>query len=65
MKTVEEAVEASATGFARLPMAALAADGEDRLAAQAVSVRCLQRPDGSLAEGGEDEELIAVVGRAY
>ncbi len=61
-----EAVEAAKVGFARVPMGALGPDGEDRLAEHAVTVRCLQRTDGSLAGPGDDEsELIAVVGRSY
>jgi prolyl-tRNA synthetase len=67
--TLEEAVEAGASGFARIRSGALGRDGEDRLAAHALSIRCLQRPDGSLAgaDGGNDDEedLIAVVGRSY
>ncbi|HVX20345.1 MAG TPA: proline--tRNA ligase [Acidimicrobiales bacterium] len=66
------AVEAGATGFARVPWAAVGPDGEQRLAAASLSVRCLQRPDGSLAAGGpagpEDQDpaaLLAVVGRSY
>ena len=64
VSTPAEAVEASASGFARLPWSALAAGGEDELAAHAVSVRCLQRADGSLAADAGDE-LVAVVARAY
>jgi len=64
--TLEEAVEAGSAGFARIGLGALGADGEDRLAAHALSVRCLQRADGSLAElGGTESDLIAVVGRSY
>jgi prolyl-tRNA synthetase len=64
--TLEEAIEAGATGFARLKVSALGDDGEDRLAAGALSVRCLQRPDASLAEAGDhDADLVAVVGRSY
>ena len=47
--TLEEAVEAGATGFARIRLEALGPDGEDRLATHALSIRCLQRPDGGLA----------------
>ena len=36
-------------GFARVPWAALGAEGEARLAADGVTVRCLRRPDGSRA----------------
>lgn len=66
VSSVDEALEASGAGFATIPWRALAAGGEDALGAGAVSVRCLQRPDGSLAEPGDDEsELVAVVGRSY
>ena len=64
--TLEEAIEAGSVGFARLPMAVLGPDGEDRLAQHALTVRCIQRPDGSLAGHGDPEdELVAVVGRSY
>ena len=64
--TLDEAVEAGAVGFARVPLTALWRDGEDRLAEHALTVRCLQRPDGSLAEPGDDDSaLVAVVGRSY
>ncbi len=64
--TLEEAVEAGAVGFARVRFGALGPDGEDRLAAHALTVRCLQRPDGSLAEPGDaEEDLVALVGRSY
>ncbi len=64
--TLQEAVEAGTVGFARIPMMALGQDGEDRLAAHALTIRCLQRPDGSLAEPDDLEaDLVAVVGRSY
>jgi prolyl-tRNA synthetase len=63
---LEEASAAGAVGFARLPWAAIGPEGELQLAAEALSVRCLQRPDGGLAEEGDDDSsLVAVVGRAY
>lgn len=62
---VGEALEAGATGFARLAWSAVGPEGEDRLAADALSVRCLQRADGTLAAGEDDNELVAVVGRSY
>jgi prolyl-tRNA synthetase len=64
--TLEEAIEAGGVGFARVPLRTLGPDGEDRLAEHALSVRCLQRPDGSLAERRDaEEDLVAVVGRSY
>jgi prolyl-tRNA synthetase len=60
------AAEAGSNGFARLPMKVVGDDGEDRLATDALSIRCLQRPDGSLAEPGDDDaDLMAVIGRSY
>ena len=63
--TVEEAIEATRTGFARIPWAAVAEDGEDRLAVEAVTVRCLQREDGSVPASDDEDGLVAVVGRSY
>ena len=64
--TLEEAIEGGSVGFARVRLRALGPEGEDRLAQHALSVRCLQRPDGSLAdEGDADEDLFALVGRSY
>ena len=64
--TLEEAVEAGSVGFARVRLGALGPEGEDRLAQHALTVRCLQRADGSLAgEGDADEDLFALVGRSY
>jgi prolyl-tRNA synthetase len=63
--SVAEAAEAARTGFARLPWAAVGAAGEDRLAQDAVTVRCLQREDGSLPESPDEPDLVAVVARSY
>ena len=75
VSTLDEAVEVAGSGFARIPWSALGPEGEARLATEAMTVRCLQRPDGGLAEeagsearadGEMDEQgLVAVVGRAY
>jgi prolyl-tRNA synthetase len=64
--SLEAAAEAASTGFARIPTKLVGEDGEDRLAAQSLSVRCLQRPDGTLAEPDDDDgDLVAIVGRSY
>jgi len=63
--TVDEATEASKTGWARLPWSAVGEDGEDKLATASVSVRCLQAADGSLPEASQEDDLVALVGRAY
>ena len=65
VKTVEDAVEAAAAGWARVPWAELGVDGEARLAERAVSVRCLSRSDGSLPEAEDEPDLLAYCARAY
>jgi prolyl-tRNA synthetase len=62
--TVEEAVEAAATGFARLPWTAVGEEGEARLGEQGVTVRCLQRPDGTVPTD-LTADVEAIVARAY
>ncbi len=65
VSTVEDAVAAAAEGFARLPWAAVGADGEDRMRNDGVTVRCLQREDGSVPLDDAEPGLLATVGRAY
>ena len=62
--TIEDAVEAGRTGFARIPWDAVGDEGEDRLAEHGITVRCLQRPDGGVPDDLEGP-LVAVVARAY
>ena len=52
-------------GWARISWARLGVEGDTTLAQSAVTVRCLQRPDGSLAESEDEPDLIAYVARSY
>jgi prolyl-tRNA synthetase len=64
--TPADALEGAKSGFARIPWSILGEEGERMLNGQAVSVRCLQTPDGTLPDSTDPpEELIAVVGRGY
>ena len=63
--SVDEAAEAAREGFVRIPFAALGDDGEDRLATSAVTVRCVQRPDGTVPDAEDEPDLVAVVARSY
>ena len=63
--SLAEAVAAAADGFAVLPWDAIGLEGEQELAAEGVSVRCLRREDGSLASSDDEPGLQAVVARAY
>jgi prolyl-tRNA synthetase len=61
----EAASAVSDGGLALVPWAAVGEEGETRLAAGGLSVRCLRRADGSLAASDDEEGLVAVVAKAY
>ncbi|MBY8867455.1 proline--tRNA ligase [Streptomyces sennicomposti] len=63
--TIEEAAEAAATGWARIPWATLGPEGEAALAEQGVSVRCLVAADGSVPDSDDQPGNVAIVARAY
>jgi prolyl-tRNA synthetase len=62
---VDEAIEASATGWARLPWSAVGAEGEAKANAVGVTVRCLVRADGSVPDSEHEPDLVAYLARAY
>lgn len=63
--TLEEVREAAHAGVARLPWASVGTSGEQTLAAQGFTVRCLQRADGTLPDADDEADAVAVVARAY
>ncbi len=63
--TVEEAAAAATEGFARVPWAMLDPAALERLGRDALTVRCVQTPDGGLPERLDDADNVAVVARAY
>jgi prolyl-tRNA synthetase len=63
--TIDDAREAAATGFARIAWRTLGLDGESALRESSITVRCLRRGDGSLPDGDDDPEAVALVARAY
>jgi len=63
--TVAEAMDAAKDGFARLDWDVVAGDGERELNAQAVSVRCLQRRDGSMPVSDDEGNLVCIVAKSY
>jgi prolyl-tRNA synthetase len=63
--TLDEAIDAAATGFVRLPWSACGVEGEARAAERAVTVRCLQRADGSVPDSLDEPDLIAILARSY
>jgi prolyl-tRNA synthetase len=65
VSTLDEAIEAAATGWARLPWSAVGDEGEARANQSAVTVRCLVRPDGAVPDTGDEPDLRAILSRAY
>jgi len=63
--SLAEAVEAAQTGFARVPWRLVGDEGEAELAKAALTVRCIQNPDGSVPDDDEGDELVALVARSY
>jgi prolyl-tRNA synthetase len=63
--SIDDAVDAARSGFARIPMSVLRDGGEQKLAEHGVTVRCMISPDGGLPLDRDDADSIAVVGRAY
>jgi len=63
--SIADAIDAAKDGFARLAWATVAGEGERELNAQAVSVRCLQRADGSMPTSDLEEGLVALVAKSY
>lgn len=64
-RSVDEALEIASEGFARLRWQACGADGEERLAQDGVSVRCLVRDDGEPVDDPNAAGVDALVARAY
>jgi prolyl-tRNA synthetase len=63
--TLTDAVAAAKSGFARLSARLIRDGGEEELAQEAITVRCLLTPDGGLPQTYDDEDAVAVVGRSY
>ncbi len=62
---IDEAIEAAESGFARLAWSAVGEDGEAALKVHAITVRCLQRRDGSMPLAETEPELDAIVAKSY
>jgi prolyl-tRNA synthetase len=60
-----DAIAATAEGWARIPWDTLGLAGEAELARSGVTVRCLQRADGSVPDSDDEPDMVAYVGRSY
>jgi prolyl-tRNA synthetase len=65
VSSIDEAVDAAQTGFARIPFELVDEAGEDQLAQSAVTIRCVQTADGGVPEDLDAPGLVAVAGRSY
>ena len=63
--TREEAREAGQTGFARVAWDVIGDEGEQELNAAQLSVRCLQRADGTIPDSQDEADLLCIVAKAY
>jgi len=63
--TLAEAIEASSTGWAKVPWSEVGPAGEKEANGQGVTVRCLIRADGSVPDSEDEPELQAILARAY
>jgi prolyl-tRNA synthetase len=63
--SLAEAIDAAATGWARLPWSAVGVAGEAKANESGVTVRCLLRPDGSVPDSGDEPDLVAILARSY
>ncbi|HEX4902852.1 MAG TPA: proline--tRNA ligase [Acidimicrobiales bacterium] len=64
--TVDEVLEAAQDGFARVPWSVVAgAEQAAALGTKAVTVRCIQRADGSVPAGEDEDDLYAICARSY
>ncbi len=65
VSTVEDAIAASAAGWARVPWSAVGVEGETKANAEGVTVRCLTRADGSVPDSEDEPDLVTYLARAY
>jgi prolyl-tRNA synthetase len=65
VSTLDDALEAAQTGWARVPWSAIGAEGEATANGKAVTVRCLLRADGSVPDSEDEPDLIAILARSY
>jgi prolyl-tRNA synthetase len=63
--TLDEALEAAGTGWARVPWSVVGVEGEAKANGVGVTVRCLTRADGSVPDSEDEPDLVAYLARAY
>jgi prolyl-tRNA synthetase len=65
VSSIDEAIVAAQKGFARLDWSLIDDAAEARMKGEAITVRCLQRRDGSIPLNDQEDDLIAIVAKSY
>jgi prolyl-tRNA synthetase len=65
VSTLDDALAATATGFARVPWNAVGLEGETKANGMGITVRCLVRADGGVPDSLDENGLVAYLARAY
>jgi prolyl-tRNA synthetase len=63
--SVDDAAAVAADGWAKISWSKLGLAGEATLARAGVTVRCLQRADGTVPDSDDEPDLVAFVARSY
>jgi len=63
--SVAQAIDVAQTGFARLSWDLVGASEEAQLNGEAITVRCLQRADGSIPDSELENDLLCIVAKSY
>ena len=63
--SVDDAAAAAVDGWAKISWSKLGLGGEATLARAGVTVRCLQRADGTVPDSDDEPDLVAFVARSY
>jgi len=63
--SIDEAIEAAETGFARLAWSRVGPTGEAALKVHAITVRCLQRRDATMPLAETEPDLDCIVAKSY
>jgi prolyl-tRNA synthetase len=61
----DEAIEPAGSGFAMLPWQLCGEQGEERLAREGISIRCLISEDQRSVDDPDADGVVAVLARAY
>lgn len=65
VSSIAEAIEAAHSGVAKLPWEACGVEGEARAATEGITVRCLQRTDGTVPDSLDEPNLVSFLARSY